>query len=150
MSSEKLDTLDMNDPVEGTARPSDATAIPYHDDPPRQSDATRLDDFSDKDINSKELEQAQTIPTRLPTFPKELERRVRRKLDWNIVPLITVIYMLSVLDRSNIGNAKIAGMEQDLNLTGDEYQWLLTIFYIPCTPSPSHLIDTTQISYLNG
>lgn len=49
------------------------------------------------------------------------------------MPLITVVYMLSVLDRSNIGNAKIAGMQQDLNLTGNDYQWLLTIFYIPCT-----------------
>lgn len=27
-------------------------------------------------------------------------------------------------------NARIAGMEQDLDLTGDRYDWLLTIFYI--------------------
>lgn len=27
-------------------------------------------------------------------------------------------------------NAKIAGMEDDLNLTGNRYSWLLTIFYI--------------------
>jgi hypothetical protein len=136
MSSEKLETVDLDDPVEGTARRSDATAIPPYQDEPRQSDATRLDDFSNKDLTSKELEHAQTNLTRLATFPKALERRVRRKLDWNIVPLITVIYMLSVLDRSNIGNAKIAGMQEDLNLTGNEYQWLLTIFYIPCaTPT---------------
>lgn len=136
MSAEKLDTVDLDDPVEGTAHQSNApTTPPYHDEP-RQSDATGLDHFSDKDLTSKELEHAQTNLTRLATFPKELERRVRRKLDWNIVPLITVIYMLSVLDRSNIGNAKIAGMQEDLNLTGNDYQWLLTIFYIPCTPPP--------------
>lgn len=35
------------------------------------------------------------------------------------------------LYRSNIGNAKIAGMQQDLNLGVDNrYAWLLTIFYI--------------------
>jgi hypothetical protein len=40
------------------------------------------------------------------------------------------IDMLAFLDRSNIGNAAIAGMEEDLELVGDRYSWLLTIFYI--------------------
>ena len=39
--------------------------------------------------------------------------------------------MLAFLDRSNIGNAEIAGMQKDLRLgAGDKYSWLLTIFYI--------------------
>ena len=38
--------------------------------------------------------------------------------------------MLSYLDRSNIGNAVLAGMTRDLHLVGDRYEWLLTIFYI--------------------
>lgn len=37
--------------------------------------------------------------------------------------------LLSFLDRSNIGNARIAGMEQDLALSSEDYDWLLTIFY---------------------
>jgi len=43
---------------------------------------------------------------------------------------LTNLVLLSYLDRSNIGNARIAGMEDDLSLTGDRYDWLLTIFYI--------------------
>ncbi len=35
-----------------------------------------------------------------------------------------------MLDRSNVGNAKVAGMGADLKLSSDQYQWLLTIFYI--------------------
>ncbi|KAL9060918.1 MAG: hypothetical protein Q9162_000362 [Coniocarpon cinnabarinum] len=38
--------------------------------------------------------------------------------------------MLAFLDRSNIGNAETAGMKQALKLTGNRYNWLLTIFYI--------------------
>jgi hypothetical protein len=38
--------------------------------------------------------------------------------------------LLNFLDRSNIGNARIAGMEADLSLVGSRYSWLLTIFYI--------------------
>jgi hypothetical protein len=101
--------------------------IPEHRDR-MNSDVTKLGD-SEKE---KELELAQSNLTRVATFPAALERRVRRKLDWNIVPLVLVLYMLSVLDRSNIGNARIAGMSTDLNLVGNRYDWLLTIFYIPC------------------
>lgn len=61
----------------------------------------------------------------------ELERRVVRKTDRNLVPLVMALYLLAFLDRSNVGNARIAGMNQDLNLIGDRYDWLLTIFYIP-------------------
>ena len=44
--------------------------------------------------------------------------------------LLGVLYLLSFLDRSNIGNARIAGMDDDLHLSGSRYAWLLTIFYI--------------------
>ena len=78
------------------------------------------------------------------------EKKLLRKLDWHVVPLIGTccksnesgLYLpctrlmsfadfLSFLDRSNIGNAEIAGMEEDLNLgVGGRYSWLLTIFYV--------------------
>ncbi|KAF8421249.1 major facilitator superfamily domain-containing protein [Tirmania nivea] len=63
-------------------------------------------------------------------YTKEEERKVRRKMDKWLVGFLAGLYMLSFLDRSNIGNARIAGMEEDLNLTGDQYEWLLTSFYI--------------------
>ncbi|PGH29232.1 retrograde regulation protein 2 [[Emmonsia] crescens] len=59
-----------------------------------------------------------------------IERRVVRKLDQRIPTLLGFLYLLSFLDRSNIGNARIAGMEEDLQLDGNRYEWLLTIFYI--------------------
>lgn len=92
----------------------------------RASDVTKLED------DEKGLERGPSTLSRVTTFPKELERRVRRKLDWNMIPLILILYSLSVLDRSNIGNARVAGMATDLNLVGNKYQWLLNIFYIPC------------------
>ncbi|RPB03821.1 MFS general substrate transporter [Choiromyces venosus 120613-1] len=58
------------------------------------------------------------------------ERAVVRRLDWCLVLFLAVLYMLSFLDRSNIGNARIAGMTEDLELEGDNYEWLLTAFYV--------------------
>ncbi|KAF7714775.1 MFS-type transporter [Penicillium ucsense] len=69
----------------------------------------------------------------LTVFSPELEKRVLRKLDLHVPTLMAFFYLLAFLDRSNIGNAKIAGMAEDLNLTGNRYSWLLTIFYISYT-----------------
>ncbi|KAL4820434.1 major facilitator superfamily domain-containing protein [Aspergillus spinulosporus] len=62
-----------------------------------------------------------------------LEARVVRKLDLRVPTLLGFLYLLALLDRSNIGNARIAGMEEDLSLHGNKYSWLLTIFYISYT-----------------
>ena len=61
---------------------------------------------------------------------EEEERRVISKLDWHLMPIIFIIYMLSVLDRSNLGNAYLAGLAQDVDLSGYNYNWLGTAFYI--------------------
>ncbi|KAG0266051.1 hypothetical protein BGZ95_003117 [Linnemannia exigua] len=56
--------------------------------------------------------------------------RLRRKIDWHLLPLLSLMYLFSFLDRVNIGNAKVAGLEKDLNLSPSEYSWALSIFFI--------------------
>ncbi|EHA19396.1 hypothetical protein ASPNIDRAFT_208615 [Aspergillus niger ATCC 1015] len=73
------------------------------------------------------------IPQATPTIDPAVEARLLRKLDLRVPTLLGFLYLLSLLDRSNIGNAKLAGMEEDLHLTGNRYTWLLTIFYISYT-----------------
>ena len=46
----------------------------------------------------------------VPPTPEE-EAAVVRKMDWHLVPIVFVLYLLSVLDRANLGNAKLAGLE---------------------------------------
>ncbi|KAH6664417.1 MFS transporter-like protein [Halenospora varia] len=60
------------------------------------------------------------------------EKRLLRKLDMRLIPVLFILYLFSYLDRSNIGNAKIAGMSAELKFSknGNDYSWLLTIFYI--------------------
>jgi MFS family permease len=40
-------------------------------------------------------------------------------MDLRLIPMLALLYLLSFLDRSNIGNAKIQGMNEDLGLTGN-------------------------------
>lgn len=44
---------------------------------------------------------------------------------------MAVLYLLSHIDRANIGNAKIEGMDKDLGLTGNQYNIATTIFFVP-------------------
>jgi sugar phosphate permease len=52
------------------------------------------------------------------------------KLDLQLIPWLAFLYLISFLDRTNIGNAKIDGLQEDLNLTNNEYNDTLTIFFI--------------------
>ncbi len=54
-------------------------------------------------------------------YDAEIERTVVRKLDWNLLPLLGVLYLFSYLDRVNIGNARLFGLEEAVHLTNDQY-----------------------------
>ncbi|RDI80888.1 hypothetical protein Vi05172_g9109 [Venturia inaequalis] len=76
------------------------------------------------------------------TWTDEEENALRRKLDFRIVPLITLLYLLCFIDRANIGNARIQGLTKDLKLTGFKFNWSLTVFYITymCVEIPSNML----------
>ncbi|KAK3687508.1 major facilitator superfamily domain-containing protein [Podospora appendiculata] len=66
-------------------------------------------------------------------YTPDEERAVVRKFDRRLVVFVAVLYMLSFLDRSNIGNARIAGMDDDLQPVprrNGYYEWALSAFYI--------------------
>lgn len=51
------------------------------------------------------------------------EAALLRKMDLRLIPMLSVLYLLAFLDRGNIGNAKIEGLVDDLNMTGPQYNW---------------------------
>ncbi|KAL6882457.1 major facilitator superfamily domain-containing protein [Trichoderma longibrachiatum] len=57
------------------------------------------------------------------------EKKVLRKMDVRLIPMLAALYLLSFLDRGNIGNAKIEGLQEDLNMTPEQYNWCLTVFF---------------------
>lgn len=44
------------------------------------------------------------------------EARLLRKQDLRVLPMIFVLYFFTFLDRANLGNARVAGLEKDLKL----------------------------------
>jgi len=57
-------------------------------------------------------------------------RRILRKCDLRILPVMSILYLLSFLDRTAIGNARIAGLSKDLGMTPMEYNATVTVFFI--------------------
>ncbi|KAL6228892.1 hypothetical protein BDW75DRAFT_235594 [Aspergillus navahoensis] len=52
-------------------------------------------------------------------------------IDLRLLPCLTVLYLISHLDRANIGNAKVLGLTEDLGLSGIQYNVALSLFFIP-------------------
>ncbi|KAK7056439.1 hypothetical protein VNI00_002994 [Paramarasmius palmivorus] len=66
------------------------------------------------------------------------ERKLLRKIDLALIPWLSFLYLLSFLDRTSIGNAKSAflndagqlyNLEDDLNITDNQYLISLTVFF---------------------
>ncbi|KAF1934729.1 MFS general substrate transporter [Clathrospora elynae] len=64
------------------------------------------------------------------TWTPEEEKALVRKIDLFLLPTIWLMYLLSYMDRTNIGNAKIAGMDKDLQLTSNQYSIALVVFFV--------------------
>ncbi|KAF1945375.1 MFS transporter-like protein [Clathrospora elynae] len=77
------------------------------------------------------------------TIDHDLDKRVNRKFDIHILPWLFGIWLFSFIDRSNIGNARIAGLTDDLGITkGTKFNIALLVFYIPyiLVDVPSNLL----------
>lgn len=59
-----------------------------------------------------------------------IDRKLVWKLDLVMIPWLSLLYLLAFLDRTNIGNAKIAGLGEDLHMNTQQYNDTLTIFFI--------------------
>ncbi|KAI6709709.1 hypothetical protein JHW43_007782 [Diplocarpon mali] len=85
----------------------------------------------------------------LVQFDPKAEARLRRKIDLMIVPTVALLYLFCFIDRANIGrvspspphgtrtpfspftgNARLAGLESDLDLVGYDYNAVLSVFYV--------------------
>ena len=69
------------------------------------------------------------------TFPINTDSKAERNLVWKfdirILPVLAVMYLFNSLDKSNLGNAKTAGLEKTLKLKGDQYNIILSVFFVP-------------------
>ncbi|KAF2011667.1 MFS general substrate transporter [Aaosphaeria arxii CBS 175.79] len=70
------------------------------------------------------------------------EAKLVRKLDLFLIPVVMLLYLLSFLDRVNIGNARLYDLESDLNLSPNQFQTAVSILFVTYILSevPSNLV----------
>ncbi|KAJ5387025.1 transporter [Penicillium cosmopolitanum] len=56
-------------------------------------------------------------------------RRLLRTIDWHLMPIMCCIYGMNYLDKTTLSYASVMGIKEDLELVGDQYQWLGSLFY---------------------
>ena len=98
-----------------------------------------------KDVNerSSDSESPPTPPELAVGFDAKATKRLLRKIDFTLIPFLSLLYLyvkhppvilpahshviisLSFLDRSNIGNARLVGLEDSLGMTGLDYNVVL-------------------------
>ncbi|KAF8858919.1 MFS general substrate transporter [Acephala macrosclerotiorum] len=65
-----------------------------------------------------------------PETRQTLENALRRKIDLRLMPLVVLMYILNYLDRNNIAAARLAGLEKDLKLHGNQFQTSVSILFV--------------------
>jgi len=110
-----------------------------------------------KETDTERIEKAITLDE---TIDQALDKRLNRKFDLRILPWLFGIWyfatphcsrpilsensrLFSFIDRSNIGNARIAGLSDELSITtGTRFNIALLVFYIPyiLVDVPSNLL----------
>ncbi|KAM3534524.1 hypothetical protein MY4038_002212 [Beauveria bassiana] len=84
-----------------------------------EKDPSALDDSSHVEADG----------TCIETIDARSERKLLLKLDLYFVPIIMLVYLTCFLDRSNIGNVKVAGMPEDIGASPKQFSTAVSIFY---------------------
>ncbi|KAF3016432.1 hypothetical protein E8E14_004710 [Neopestalotiopsis sp. 37M] len=73
-----------------------------------------------------------------------LHKRLVRKMDLIILPLIGILYILNYIDRQNLAAAKLQGIMEDLNMTTQQFATAVSILFVGYLPFqiPSNLLIT--------
>jgi hypothetical protein len=71
------------------------------------------DDISDREMKGE-------IDPREIHIDTVAQRKLIRKVDFYVIPLLNLCWIFAYLDRSNIGNAAIAGMPADLHMSSQD------------------------------
>lgn len=54
----------------------------------------------------------------------EEAKKVLRKIDRRLIPILFMTYMLQYLDKNSLNFASVFGLEEGTNLHGQDYSWL--------------------------
>ncbi|ODN76470.1 hypothetical protein L198_08065 [Cryptococcus wingfieldii CBS 7118] len=64
------------------------------------------------------------------TYQGEKLKNLTKRVDWHVLPQLAFIYLLTHIDRNNVGNARLFGALEDMNLSSEMWNLSLSLFFI--------------------
>lgn len=61
---------------------------------------------------------------------KDRETKLLRKIDIHLLPFLIVMYLLNFLDRSNLAQARQGSLEEDLKMSGTDFNLATSILFV--------------------
>ncbi|KAJ4260445.1 Allantoate permease [Fusarium torreyae] len=62
-------------------------------------------------------------------FDSQANKRLVRRIDTHIMPLICTVYFLQYIDKTAVSYASVTGIQQSTGLVGNEFNWVASIFF---------------------
>ncbi|KAI7242232.1 permease of the major facilitator superfamily [Hortaea werneckii] len=84
----------------------------------------------DHDVTGKAAEAEASHIGHLTEEEKAVEKKLRRKIDSLIMPLVILVYLMNYIDRNNYAAAKLQGLKSDLSIDEQQYQVGLSILFV--------------------
>lgn len=84
------------------------------------------------DIQHDEYAKGASHHEPLMDFDQRTEKKLIRRVDRRLLPMLGLLYSIALIDRTNISAARISGMAEDLRLDiGNRYTIALVVFFPP-------------------
>jgi MFS transporter, ACS family, allantoate permease len=81
---------------------------------------------------------------RQPLDP-DRSRKLLRRIDAHIMPLICIVYFLQYIDKTAISYASVTGIVRSTGLVGNDFNWVASIFFFGQLAFEFHTIRLIQI-----
>lgn len=127
-------------PKEVSATPADSTSDSSRDDTRHQPDGltfARRGEQVDESIGSGEVEGYEASRMRdRALLTAEEEKALMRRIDWRMMTICSLLFLMKNLDADNISNARIMNRDTDrnimteLNMSSDQYNLLNVLYYV--------------------
>lgn len=80
--------------------------------------------------SSSKLTPPPLVAAMTQEYRLDAEAKLRKKVDSRLLPMIILMYIMNYLDRNNIAAVRLAGLQDELNLSSVQYQTTVSILFV--------------------
>lgn len=95
---------------------------------------TPADHLSHLELTTDKPQQpGEELPEILRQFTSDellaMEKTIVRRIDFRTLPILVVLFIMNILDRNTIANARLGGLEAELGMSDTQYQTALMVLW---------------------